>query len=38
MTKDKSSPLTLSPADRSQQSRIRLPLPLVLGNADYRKR
>ena len=38
MTADKTSPLTLSPADRSQQSRIRLPLPLVLGNANYRKR
>lgn len=38
MTTETPSPLILSLADRSRQSRIRIPLPLVLGNAEYRKR
>ena len=38
MKRVNSSPLTLHPVDRASQSRIRLPLPLVAGNRDYRER
>jgi hypothetical protein len=38
MNRAKSSPLTLDPVDRTTQSRIRLPLPLVVGNRDYQAR
>ena len=32
------SPLTIADANRSIQSKIRLPLPIVLGNCDYKDR
>ena len=32
------SPLVLQPGDRAAQSKIRLPLPIVLGNRDYKER
>jgi hypothetical protein len=38
MKRANSSPLSLHPVDRTAQSRIRLPLPLVAGNRDYRER
>ena len=38
MTTKKHPPLTLADANRSIQSKIRLPLPIVLGNCDYKER
>jgi hypothetical protein len=32
------SPLVFHPGDRAAQSKIRLPLPIVLGNRDYKER
>ena len=32
------APLFLTPADLAEQTRVRLPLPIVKGNKDYRER